>query len=111
MNAAEPAGSRSLPTFDISRMLRPAALARYHDVTTKGCYDYGHAVFLALGPQIPAYADWAQAPEVRKYLHDSQSGEKPIVAPLLVVAGDVVAIEGIYRGNKIFSLDSIGVRA
>jgi hypothetical protein len=91
----------SYPSFDIASMLTPAALAPYHDITTKGCYDYGHAVLQALGPHIPAHADWARAPEVRNYLRDSQSGEKPIQGPLLVVAGDddrTVAIDSIVAG-------------
>jgi len=93
----------SYPSFDIARMLTPAALDVYQDVTTKGCYDYGHAVLRALGPRIPAHADWARAPEVRNYLRDSQSGEKPIHAPLLVVAGDddrTVAIDSIVASVK-----------
>ena len=93
----------SYPSFDVARMLTPAALVRYRDVTTRGCYDYGHAVFMAFGRQIPARADWAQAPQARNYRHDSQSGERPIFGPLLVVAGDddrTVAIESITASVK-----------
>ena len=93
----------SYPSFDIARMLTPAVLDRYHDVTTQGCYDYGHAVFQALGHVIPARADWAQGAEARSYLRDSQSGEKPIQGPLLVVAGDddrTVAIDSIVASVK-----------
>jgi pimeloyl-ACP methyl ester carboxylesterase len=93
----------SYPSFDIARMLTPAALGRYPDVTTQGCYDYGHAVFQALGRVIPARADWAQAAEARNYLRDSQSGEKPIQGPLLVVAGDddrTVAIDSVVASVK-----------
>jgi len=78
----------SYPSFDISRMLTPAAQSRYHDVTTKGCYYYSYAVFKELGQQAVALANWADAPEVRNYLNDSQSADKPIAGPLLVVAGD-----------------------
>jgi len=88
----------SYPTFDIARMLTPVALSRFRDVTTKGCYYYAYAVFKALGLQASAFPDWATAPEARQYLRDSQSGDKPIVGPLLVVAGDddrIVAIGSI----------------
>jgi pimeloyl-ACP methyl ester carboxylesterase len=78
----------SYPSFEITRMLTPAAMSRYHDATTKGCYYYAYAAYKELGRQLPAHADWAKAPEARKYLHDSQSADKEIFGPLLVVAGD-----------------------
>jgi pimeloyl-ACP methyl ester carboxylesterase len=88
----------SYPSFDLSRMLTPMAQSRYHDVTTQGCYYYAYAVFKELGQQRSAYADWANSPEAQQYLHDSQSGDKAIFGPLLVVAGDddrVVSIKSI----------------
>jgi pimeloyl-ACP methyl ester carboxylesterase len=78
----------SYPSFEIDRMLTPAGMSRYHDVTSKGCYYYAYAAYKELGKQLSAHADWAKAPEVQKYLHDSQSADKPIKGPLLVVAGD-----------------------
>lgn len=48
--------------------------------------------------QAAALANWGDAPEVRDYLHDSQSADKPIAGTLLVVAGDddqVVSIQSI----------------
>ena len=88
----------SYPSFELSHMLTSAALSRYHDVTTKGCYYYAYAVFKDLGLQPSALPNWASAPEARKYLDDSQSANKPIFGPLLVVAGDddrVVSIKSI----------------
>ena len=88
----------SYPSFDLSRMLTPAGMRVYTDVTAKGCYYRAYALCRALGQVALARADWAAAPEAQKYLRDSQSGDKPIVGPLLVVAGDddsVVSIKSI----------------
>jgi hypothetical protein len=43
----------SYPTFDIKRMLTPPLLARYKEVTTKGCWYYAYAALKDLGPPRP----------------------------------------------------------
>jgi pimeloyl-ACP methyl ester carboxylesterase len=78
----------SYPTFDVKRMLAPSVLARYQDVTTKGCWYYAFAALNEIGRQRAVMPGWDQAPEVRRYNQDSRSANKPIRGPLLVLAGD-----------------------
>jgi hypothetical protein len=91
----------SYPTFDITRMLTPPVLARYQDITTKGCWYYAFAAINEIGHQKVVLSGWDQAPEVRRYNKDSLSANKPIRGPLLVLAGDddhSVAIANIAAG-------------
>lgn len=93
----------SYPTFDITRMLAPPVLARYQDVTTRGCWYYAFAALKEIGQQRAVMPGWDQAPEVRRYNEDSRSANKPIRGPLLVLAGDddrSVAIANIAAGVK-----------
>jgi len=93
----------SYPSFEVSRMLTPPMLARYREVTTKGCWYYAYAVSAEVGPQPAVLAGWDQAPEVRRYNADSRSANKPIKGPLMVLAGDddhSVAIANIEKGVR-----------
>ncbi|MFI4890677.1 MAG: lipase family protein [Steroidobacterales bacterium] len=93
----------SYPSFDVSRMLTPPVLARYHDVTTKGCWYYAYAALDEIGQQRAVKTGWDQSPEIRYYNQDSRSANKPIRGPLLVLAGDddrSVAIVNIAAGVK-----------
>jgi alpha-beta hydrolase superfamily lysophospholipase len=93
----------SYPSFDVTRMLTPPVLARYHDVTTQGCWYYAYAVLREIGRQPAVRPGWDRAPEVRRYNRDSRSANKPIRGPLLVLAGDddkSVAIANIAAGVK-----------
>lgn len=93
----------SYPSFDLKTMLTPPVLARYKDVTTKGCWYYAYAALKEIGEQRAVKPGWDQAPEVRRYNQDSRSANKPIRGPLLVLAGDddpSVAIANIAAGVK-----------
>ncbi len=78
----------SYPSFDVSRMLAPAMLKRYADVTSKGCWYYAYAVAAEIGHQAAVRPGWNTVPELMRYNHDSRSTEKPIRGPLMVLAGD-----------------------
>lgn len=78
----------SYPSFDVARMLAPAMLARYKDVTTKGCWYYAYAAAAEIGHRAAVRAGWNEAPELARYNRDSRSADKPIRGPLMVLAGD-----------------------
>lgn len=78
----------SYPGFEVARMLAAPALARYADVTTKGCWYYAYAAMSEVGPQPSVLPGMLQLPELRRYLRDSYSTDKPIRGPLMVLAGD-----------------------
>jgi pimeloyl-ACP methyl ester carboxylesterase len=78
----------SYPSLNVANMLTPPALARYEDVTTKGCWYYAYAAMSEVGPQPSVRPGMLQVPEVRRYEQDSHSTDKPIRGPLMVLAGD-----------------------
>ena len=78
----------SYPSFDVARMLSPAMLARYKDVTTKGCWYYAYAAAAETGHQAAVRPGWDESPELARYNRDSRSADKPIRGPLMVLAGD-----------------------
>jgi hypothetical protein len=78
----------SYPSFDVARMLSPPMLARYADMTTKGCWYYDYAAAAEIGHQPAVRTGWNKAPELARYNRDSRSADKPIRGPLMVLAGD-----------------------
>jgi alpha-beta hydrolase superfamily lysophospholipase len=78
----------SYPSFDIARMLTPAMMERYTDVTSKGCWYYAYAAAAEIGHQSAVRPGWNEAPELARYNEDSHSADKPIQGPLMVLAGD-----------------------
>jgi alpha-beta hydrolase superfamily lysophospholipase len=93
----------SYPSFDVPGMLTPPVLARYKDVTTRGCWYYAYAALKEIGAQRAVKPGWDEAPEVHQYNQGNRSADKPIRGPLLVLAGDddkSVAIANIAAGVK-----------
>jgi alpha-beta hydrolase superfamily lysophospholipase len=91
----------SYPTLDPAKLLTPAGLAHYHDVTTNGCWYYAYAVVKQAGKVAVAKPGWMSVPEVQRYDHDSRSANKSIKGPLLIVAGiddNSVNIKNIRKG-------------
>ena len=85
------------PAFKPASMLTKAALAKYDDVTTKGCWYYAYAAALAdKGNQLKP--GWDKDPSVRQFLAENALGEHPIFGPLLVITGD---------GDKTMPVDSV----
>ena len=78
----------SYPSFDVARMLSPAMLSRYQDMTTKGCWYYAYAAAAEIGQQPAVRPGWNAIPELARYNRDSRSANKPIRGPLMVLAGD-----------------------
>ena len=69
-------------------MLMPAALARYGDIATKGCWYYAYATMDEIGRNPAVRPGWDQLSELKRFNADSRSGDKPIRGPFLVLAGD-----------------------
>ncbi len=76
------------PSFQPADMLTGPALARYHDVTTKGCFEYAYASFL--GDKTPPVlkAGWDQNPAVKRFFAANEIGAAPLGGPVFVVAGE-----------------------
>jgi hypothetical protein len=87
-----------IPTFAPSDMLTGEALARYGDVTSKGCFYYGYASFLH-DPRPPTLRPgWEATSDVRRFFAENTLGEAPMAGALLVVASD---------GDRTVPLDAI----
>ena len=66
----------------------PAALARYQDIATKGCWYYADATMDEIGRNPSVRPGWDQLSELKRFSADNRSGDKPIRGPSLVLAGD-----------------------
>ncbi len=75
------------PSFRPSQMLSGDLLARYHDVTTKGCFEYGYASFLGDTGPAALKPGWEAATGVRRLFRETEVAQSPIDGPLLVIAG------------------------
>jgi hypothetical protein len=85
-------------TFTPADMLTGEALARYGDVTSKGCFFYGYASFLH-DPRPPVLRPgWEGTPGARRFFAENTLGEAPIAGALLVIASD---------GDRTVPLDAI----
>jgi pimeloyl-ACP methyl ester carboxylesterase len=78
----------SYPTFNPARLLTRPFLERYADATRRGCWNYDYAVADEVGNRRAVRSGWERIPELRRYNADNHSGDRPIYAPLLVLAGD-----------------------
>jgi len=76
------------PSFAPSDMLTGAALDRYGDVTSKGCFYYGYASFQGDTQPPVLKAGWDQTPAAQRFFRESEVGASPIAGALLVIAGE-----------------------
>jgi pimeloyl-ACP methyl ester carboxylesterase len=76
------------PSFKPDDMLAGAALERYHDATTKGCWDYAYASFLEAPPGKVLKPGWDKTPAAERFFRTDELGSAPVGGPLLVIAGE-----------------------
>lgn len=76
------------PEFKPSDMLEGAALARYENATTKGCWNYAYASFLGLPPGKIVKPGWDGTAAAEKLFKIDELGTAPIGGPMLVIAGE-----------------------
>ena len=86
------------PDFRPETMLSDAALAHYGDVTSKGCWYYAYARYAGAAPGSMMKAGWNELPDVKAFVAESRTTEKPVAGPIFVIAGEAdrsVAISGV----------------
>jgi pimeloyl-ACP methyl ester carboxylesterase len=76
------------PQFKPADMLQGAALARYGQATTKGCWNYAYASFLDLPPGEILKPGWDRTVAAKKFFKLDELAAAPIGGPLLVIAGE-----------------------
>jgi len=76
------------PSFAPEEMLAGPALARYPEVTTRGCWDYAYASFLDLAPGRVLKPGWDELPAVEQFFERDALGVARIGGPMLVIAGE-----------------------
>lgn len=91
------------PSFEPSDMLTGAALARYADLTTNGCFYYGYASYLGDTAPPVLKAGWSETPAAQRFFRGAEIGREPISGSLLVIAGEAdqtVPIESVRATVK-----------
>jgi pimeloyl-ACP methyl ester carboxylesterase len=92
------------PSFKPSDMLTGPTLARYPDLTTKGCFYYAYAHVLGDAAPPKLKPGWNKAAAAQRFFAGADVGRRPIKAPLLVVAGEadqtvpISAVRAAVRG-------------
>ncbi|HXQ45794.1 MAG TPA: lipase family protein [Caulobacteraceae bacterium] len=76
------------PSFKAADMLGGRALARYADLSTRGCFYYASATFLGDTAPPTLTPGWELTDGAKQFFADSAIGFNPIGGPLLVIAGD-----------------------
>ena len=76
------------PSFKPQDMLEGAALERYKNATTKGCWDYAYASFLKAPPGKVLKEGWDRTPAAERFFKTDELGSAPIGGPMLVIAGE-----------------------
>jgi pimeloyl-ACP methyl ester carboxylesterase len=76
------------PEFNPHDLLSDAVLEHYSDVTTKGCFYYGYAVYAALPTGTLLRPGWEKSVWVHRFFEGNAVGNAPIGGPLLVIAGE-----------------------
>jgi alpha-beta hydrolase superfamily lysophospholipase len=92
------------PGFSPARVLTGAALSRYADVTTKGCWNYAFASFLDDSKPSRLRSGWAETAAAKRFFADTVVGQVRLTAPLLVIAGEAdqsVPIDGVRHSVAI----------
>lgn len=76
------------PEFQPRDLLSDGMMAHYRDVTTKGCFYYGYAVYAATPVGTLLRANWQTIPWVHRFFEANAVGNAPIGGPLFVIAGE-----------------------
>jgi pimeloyl-ACP methyl ester carboxylesterase len=76
------------PDFQPQDMLTGAALERYLDVTTKGCWNYAYASFLDAPAGEVLKPGWDRSAAAQQFFKTNELGVAPIGGPMLVIAGE-----------------------
>lgn len=76
------------PSFDVSQMLAGQALARYPDVTSRGCWNYAFGKFMHDKGGKSLQTDWRRSAAVQTWIRENAVGSKPISGPFFVIGGE-----------------------
>jgi secretory lipase len=76
------------PQFHAREMLSPVGAAHYDEITTKGCWMFGVALYRGVDTPAMLAPNYAQNPWVQKFFRENHSGAAPIRGPLLAIAGE-----------------------
>lgn len=79
----------ALPDYKIGDLLQPTGTEAYSRLTTQGCWDLAHALFLPVTPGSVVRTDWTHAPDAQLFIKSNQVGEKAVAGPMFIASGDV----------------------
>lgn len=76
------------PDYDPRRLLTPAGMAYYKEVTSDGCFLYGLVSYAKSGIDGLLQPDWGKSAYVRHHFEQNEVGRQPLAGPILVIAGE-----------------------
>lgn len=76
------------PDYDPRRLLTPAGMAYYKEVTNDGCFLYGLVSYAKSGIDGLLQPDWGKSAYVRHHFEQNEVGIKPVAGPIFVIAGE-----------------------
>jgi pimeloyl-ACP methyl ester carboxylesterase len=91
------------PEFNPHDLLSDVVLEHYTDVTTKGCFYYGYAMYAAAPAGSLLRPKWEKNKWIHRFFAGNAVGAAPIGGPLLVIAGEAdqtVPIEAVRAAVK-----------
>jgi pimeloyl-ACP methyl ester carboxylesterase len=91
------------PEFNPHDLLSDSVLEHYTEVTTKGCFYYGYAMYAAAPAGTLLRPKWEKNVWIHRFFDGNAVGGAPIGGPLFVIAGEAdqtVPIEGVRAAVK-----------
>jgi Serine aminopeptidase, S33 len=79
---------RKTPSFQVSDMLTNQSMARFRDVTTKGCYAYTQNHPDDLEPSEKLKPGWEKAEGAERLFRANEPGKVSLGGPMFIIAGD-----------------------
>ncbi len=79
---------RKTPSFQVSDMLTKQSMARFYDVTTKGCYSYTAHYPGDLEPSKKLKPGWEKTEAAERLFRVNEPGKVSLGGPMFIVAGD-----------------------
>jgi hypothetical protein len=79
---------RKTPSFQVSDMLTNRSMARFHDVTTKGCYAYTQNHPDDLEPSEKLKPGWEKTEAAERLFRVNEPGQVSLGGPMFIIAGD-----------------------
>jgi hypothetical protein len=76
------------PGFRPMDMLSAAGAAHYTEITTRGCWYYGYALYRGVDAPAMVQPNWSRNRWVEQFFAENRAGMSPLAGPLFAIAGE-----------------------